>query len=336
MTEKKEKEKEKEKELSEKKRTTKDTVRKIRFAFLSKTEDYIANQLKISPRGWHKVKTGNGNFSERLLHKVNILLRVHRPSPIKLFESDVTKLANYAIKNTGNIDDLKAIFKCMERMLGGIDMDNSEKDSGSVGVKHPTMQDYLSSDYGFLGLCGSLAFALWIDGLESLLTTHGCDQQQQDTLKQKSLDFLKKSIKCWEEAYKNTKDDSIKDIFKINYTSAKIWKETFFDEKFVFNPKGKVNGNKEYSEVFHKIASKNLFKNLIPLRIDALEQAAVLKDQALIDNDLTILFDLLKKSIPLKEQDEVVLPKLKEMHGYTEVEKRPSFKEWVSSLEIQE
>lgn len=274
-------------------RNTRTAVRKIQFAFLGETEEYIANKLKLTSKGWWKVKTGNGNFSERRLHQINLLLRIHRPSPIKLFKSDVANLANAAIKNTDNIDDLETIFKYMEKML-----------------------NVIKNDCGFVGLFGSLAFALWMDGY---------DQGKGE----ESLKFLDQSIKSWKEAYENANDDS-KHIFEVNYTSAKVWKDAKFNEG-LYNRDGGGTPNKEHSEVFHRVASKRIFHDLIPLRKDALEQAALLKDKALIDNDLMILFKLLKP-IPLNEQKEIVLPELREMDGYTEVETRPSFQEWVSSF----
>lgn len=310
-----------------KRKKIRNKVREIRFAFIGETEEYIAGELGISEKGWYKVKTGNGNFSEKLLHKVNVLLRVHRPSPVKLFQSDASKLAHYAIKNTENIDDLEAIFGHMEGMLVN------------------AMQGYLNSDYGFLGLCGSLAFALWMDSFEALLKyNQGQDElERQRELRKKAqkkaLNFLERSILYWEKAEdaptKGKTAPIIKDVFKINHISAKIWKETFFEEEGVFNSQGIVKKNKEYSKVFHEIAAKGSFKEIIALRVDALEQAAVCKEPALIDADWTILENLIKK-IPLVDQKEVILPKLMEIDGYTEVKTRPSFKEWVSRLKMQE
>lgn len=283
---------------------TKTLVHMIRFAYLGESQEEISDKVGITSRYWNKLKyQANSSFSDRLFEKVSVMAAIHRPSPSKVGKEKIKRLSIWAetmesyFKKASNIVDLKEAVGHLEKIL-------SHKED-------------MSSDWGLLDIYAAGLFAVW--RLEvSLINPNP---------RVKSRKLLEKAALYWKKAANNCPEDfpQFKLILEINALTATIWDEAFFLNNMV------QYGNIERYRKYHQFATA--FPDLIPNWRDSLEQAALLKDENLITENLESLFKAVEsRSISVIDQYEVLLKEIEQIDNHKEVENIEIFRNWKANL----
>jgi hypothetical protein len=282
---------------------TKTLVHMIRLANLGEDQEAISDKVGITSRYWNKLKyQSDSSFSDRLFEKVSVMAVIHRPSPSKVGKEKTKRLSIWAkameayFKKASNIADLKEAVGHLGKILLYKDM---------------------SSDWGLLDLYAAGLFGVW--RLEVGLIN------PNPTMNSRQL--LKKAAYYWEMAANNCPEDfpQFKLIVKINILTVATWEEAFFLNN------GVQYGNIERYYKYHQFATE--FPDLIPNWRDSLEQAALLKDENLITENLGSLFEAVeRRSISVTDQYEVLLKEIEQIDNHEEVENIEIFKNWKANL----
>ncbi len=271
---------------------TKQLVQQLRFSMLGKRQNQIAEALGMGPRGWRYVRDGDKKFSESSVSRLEVMLWVHRPSPALLVNSPLANLVDLSIKRAHNIEDLFESDKWIDKLL--------ESDIEAA-----------IQDYGVLGLSAAVAFGIW--RLDS----------DFKTARYAPISYLEKAERRWKQAA-DIAPYLASQTFAINQRTARIYRDTF--HKYG----GRAQPDKEHHEAYRQYA---VLTGQVQAWRDALEQATLLQDAEHINQAFSCIMKAAENAVlTVKDQYEVLIPELKQIDGFSALEREAVYQQWVTSV----